>query len=102
MMAFMMKASIWPTTFGGSQFGQVHRHGDRRTADREAEDHPRRDHHPEARGEHAAQGADEEEDGQDDQRLLAAQDVVELAADERPDRCSEQQGARDQALARRR
>ena len=84
---------------GGGQFGQVHRHGDRGAADREAEDDPRRDHHLEARGEHATQGADEEEDGQDDQRLLPAQGVVELAADERADRGAEQQGARDQALA---
>jgi hypothetical protein len=89
------------STLGGGQFGQVHRHGDRGAADREAEDDPRRDHHPEGGGEHTAQGADEEEDGQDDQRLPPAQDVVELAADERSDRRSEQQGARDQALARR-
>ena len=86
---------------GGSQLGQVHRHGDRGAADREAEDHPRRDHDLEARGEHTAEGADEEEDGQDDQRLLPAQGVVELAADERSDRGPDQQGARDQALARR-
>src|SRR3712207_7934747 len=42
-------------------------------SDRETEDHPRRDHHLEARGEYTAQGADEEDDGQDRQRLFPAQ-----------------------------
>ena len=65
------------SALGGRQLRQVHRHGDRGAADREAEDHPRRDHDREARGEHAAEGADEEQDGQDDQRLLPAQGVVE-------------------------
>jgi hypothetical protein len=89
------------SALGGGQLGQVHRHGDRGAADRETEDHPRRDHDREARGQHTADGPDEEDDGQDGQRLLPAQDVVEPSADERSDRGSDQQGARDQALARR-
>ena len=86
------------SALGGRQLGQVHRDGDRGAADREAEDHPRRDHHLEVPGEHTAEGADEEEDRQDDQRLLPAEGVVELAADERSDRGPGQQGARDQAF----
>ena len=89
------------SAFGGSQLGQVDRHGDRGAADRETEDHPRRDHDGEARGQNTADGPDEEDDGQDGQRLLPAQGVVELSADERSDRGSDQQGAGDQALARR-
>jgi hypothetical protein len=111
-MALMMKASICPMTIassprparlpsalGGGQLGQVHRHRDRGAADREAEDHPRRDHDREVRGEHRTQSADEEDDGQDGQRLLPAQGVIHPAGDERPDRRAEQQGAGDQALA---
>src|SRR3712207_9498760 len=66
-------------------------------SDRETEDHPRRDHHLEARGEYTAQGADEEDDGQDRQRLLPAQGVVDAAADQRYDRVPDQQNAGDRA-----
>ncbi|OEI67189.1 Uncharacterized protein Cus16_3197 [Curtobacterium sp. ER1/6] len=84
------------------EFGQEHRHHGRRPADRETEEHPADDDDPEGRGEHTDQGADEERDGEQDDRAATTPPVGDPTAEHRPDRGTEEQGTRDHALGDRR
>ena len=108
----MMKASICPVTIisslmvtmrprrcAGRHLGQEQRAGGRGGADAQAQDDPGRDHHLDVRGERAAQGADQEQAGADQQAALAAQRVGQLAAEQRAEgRAGEQQRADHQRL----
>jgi hypothetical protein len=85
-------------SLGGRELGQIDRHGHRGAPDGEPEDEPCRQHDGQVRSEHGTGCADEEDYGEDRQRLLAAHAVVHPTAGQGTDGGADQQDAGDQAL----